>query len=58
MNLLKQVLTKKIFTICETGIEFYAQILGSLRKELTLRGFTVQQTQEIILTLLNSKHKK
>ena len=58
MKFLKQVLTDKIFPICEIGVEFYAKILGTLRTELALKGYTHQQAHEIVLMILNSKHKK
>jgi hypothetical protein len=58
MEFLKLVLIEKLFPICEIPIEFYARILGSLRRELCLHGFNDNQVHNIILTLLSSKRKK
>jgi hypothetical protein len=58
MELLKLALIEKVLHVCETGIEFYARMLGSLRRELCLHGFNTNQAHDVILTLLGSKYKK
>jgi len=57
MKLLKKLLIDKLLPSFYVGTEFYAHILGSLRQELTLRGFSAGEAHQIVITLLNKRKR-
>ncbi len=55
-NKLKKVFETTLPCV-EVFVEFYASILGSFRRSLQLNGFTADHTQQIILAIIDPKHK-
>jgi len=55
---LKELMFNGVFPYVEIGIEYYAKVLGSLRKNLILQGFGPVEAQEVVLFLLNPLKRK
>ncbi len=58
LNRLRKILLDDTFPYVELGVEYYAKVLGTLRRHLQLNTFTAQETQQVILAIIDPKQKK